>query len=337
MKNLARKRLRELGLPRRRHDDWLYFPVAKLAQIEVPEAEDSEGEVDTLGLAGEGNYAALLPLAFAAKTLDKAIPAGAVENGILKTRDEFAHSKITIGSGATFKLELLGNSGDHEITAERLDVEVGEGASFALLLNEAERETAMRLMHVRIFAKAAANLRLDVLRHGAGVSRASFEVFLAGEGANLAFRSLSILGGESSSHTHLKIHHDAPETVSSQVARNLLSGTAHASYDGQVTVSANCKNANSSQIINTILQSEGAKISAKPVLRILHDEVECTHGCTCGSLDPEELYYMASRGFKPEDAKRLLARSFAREVFVKKEEESPFAERLVGELEQLGY
>lgn len=337
MKNLARKRLRELGLPRRRHDDWLYFPVSRLAKLEIPAAEAGTEEADTLGLVAETNYAALLPLAFGAKTLERAIPAGATESGILKSRDEFAHSKITVGEGADFKLELLGNSGEHDTFAERLDVEVGEGANFALLLTEAERAAAMRLIHVRIFAKASSNLRLDVLRHGEGLSRASFEVFLAGEASKLTFRSLSVLGGESSSHTHLKIHHDAPETASTQVARNLLSGTAHASYDGQVTVSPNCKNANSAQIINTILQSEGARVSAKPVLRILHDEVECTHGCTCGALDPEELYYMASRGFKPEEAKRLLARSFAREVFVKKEEESPFAERLLSELSKLGY
>lgn len=337
MKNLARQRLRDLGLPRRRDDDWLYFPVARLAKIEIPEAEAAVSEPDTLGIAKERNYAALLPLAFGAKPLEKVVPEGASESGILKSRDEFARSRISLGKGSSLKLEMLGNSGEHETFAERLDVEVDEGATFALFLNEAEREAAMRLLHVRIFARTASNLRLDVLRHGAGLSRVSFEIFLAGEASTLTFRSLSVLRGESSSHTHLKIHHDAPGTVSSQLARNLLSGTSYASYDGQVTVSPACKNANSSQIINTILQSEGAKVSAKPVLRILHDEVECTHGCTCGSLDPEELFYMASRGFSAADAKRLLARSFAREVFFKKEEESPFAKRLLSELSSLGY
>jgi len=42
--------------------------------------------------------------------------------------------------------------------------------------------------------------------------------------------------------------------------------------------------------------------------------VKCTHGNTCGALDPEELFYLQSRGLSADIARKALMRAFAEEL-----------------------
>jgi Fe-S cluster assembly protein SufD len=51
-----------------------------------------------------------------------------------------------------------------------------------------------------------------------------------------------------------------------------------------------------------------------PGLEILADDVRCTHGATSGQVEPEELFYLKSRGIDDLAAKRLIARGFLNEV-----------------------
>lgn len=334
MKNLARNRIREIGLPAPRNDDWIYFPTAKVSHIEIPEA-DGENEADELAIASENNVAALLPLAFAASTRKQVIAAGSRENGILKIRDEFAHSIFDIEDSAELSLEVFGNHQERPFASERIDINVGKNAKLNLFMHENDAESITHLRHFKIKAEAGSCVRVEILHTGLGTVRTSFDIDLNGEEANLDFRSLSVLCAKASNHTLLRLHHYAPNTHSNQLARNILSDTAFASYDGKVDVMQGCTDVKSGQLINTILQNEGAKIATKPTLRIYHDAVECTHGNTCGSLDEDELFYLESRGFSAETAKLILSRSFARGTF-SGEEASPFAERVTDELVKLG-
>ena len=70
----------------------------------------------------------------------------------------------------------------------------------------------------------------------------------------------------------------------------------------------------------------------KPVLKIYHDDVECTHGNTVGELDAEQMFYLVSRGIPQEKAKMMLISSFARELFYPLPD-SPAKKRLLQVLE----
>ena len=51
-----------------------------------------------------------------------------------------------------------------------------------------------------------------------------------------------------------------------------------------------------------------------PGLEILADDVRCTHGATSGQVEPEELFYLKSRGIPDLAAKQLIVRGFLNEV-----------------------
>lgn len=50
----------------------------------------------------------------------------------------------------------------------------------------------------------------------------------------------------------------------------------------------------------------------RPALRILADDVQCSHGASVGQLDEAALFYLRSRGLDREAARALLIASFAR-------------------------
>ncbi|MNY53453.1 FeS cluster assembly protein SufD [compost metagenome] len=64
-----------------------------------------------------------------------------------------------------------------------------------------------------------------------------------------------------------------------------------------------------------MLLSPKARVDAKPQLEIFADDVKCAHGATVGQLDPEEVFYLQSRGLSESDARSLLVYAFAAEVF----------------------
>lgn len=331
MKNLARKRLLEIGLPTSRNDDWMYFPVSKISSIEIPQREESCAE-DSLNILKETNAAALFPIAFGAYTKIQEVPTNETEKGILKNRDEFSHSLFKVNSNGKLYLEVISNKSERNFSAERIDIQLEEGAEVFLFYHENKLEDSTHLTHFRIQLAKNAKIHCNMLFSGNGISRTSTEIFLNGEAASANYRSFAFLRDSSEEHSHLRIHHNNKETQSFQLARHFLSGNSKASYDGTVLASPNCPQIFSSQLINTILEDE-AKISVKPNLKIYHDDVECSHGCTCGSFDPEELFYLQSRGLLEKEAKNILTRSFAREVFP---ESLPYGKRLLEELINLG-
>ena len=314
-------RIQQIGMPRRNNELWTFFPVARIPAQEyagtgtATEAAASLPDFEKL-IANETDFAALLPLAKNARTMVRTIPEGANEMAMLKCNDDFGHTVLDIGKGAHVSLEILDNKVQHEIVAERFDISVGEGADVEIFFANPASALPLRFRHFRITQAANSTVRFSNILTDSGIGRISMDCDLNGEGASFDYRSLSILDNTASMHQRLTIRHNAPNTVSTQLARNLLSGSAYASYDGMVIVGEKCTKVNSGQLVNTILLSENASVSVKPVLKIYHDDVECTHGNTVGELDAEQMFYLVSRGIPAAQAQRMLMKAFAQETFL---------------------
>lgn len=303
-------RIKQLGMPRRNDELWTFFPVAKIPAPEFPDACASEED-----FSGETDFAALLPVAQNARTMVQNIADGSEEMALLKCNNDFGRTVLNIGKNAKASFEILDNKVEHQISAERFDLHVGEGADVEIFFANPANDLPLKFRHFSIEQSANSTVRFSSIERGNGISRASLDCHLRGNGSRFEIRTLNVLGGSSESHHRLHIYHDVPETTSIQFSRNLLDGSSRASYDGSVIVGNGCTKAFSSQLVNTILLSEDSSVSVKPVLKIYHDDVECTHGNTVGELDADQMFYLVSRGIPAEKAKKMLISSFARELF----------------------
>ena len=71
------------------------------------------------------------------------------------------------------------------------------------------------------------------------------------------------------------------------------------------------------QTNKNLLLSNEARVDTKPQLEIFADDVKCAHGAAIGQLEPDELFYLESRGINPALAKNMLTYGFAEEVIEK--------------------
>ena len=69
--------------------------------------------------------------------------------------------------------------------------------------------------------------------------------------------------------------------------------------------------------MRALLLSDTAEVDCKPELEIFADDVQCSHGATCGDLDPEQLFYMQSRGINEDIARQILITAHLQEVIEK--------------------
>lgn len=322
-------RIKQLGMPRRNDELWTFFPVAKIPAPEFPDVCASEED-----FSGETDFAALLPVAQNARTMVQNIADGSEEMALLKCNNDFGRTILNVGKGAKASFEILDNKVAHSVSAERFDINVGEGADVEIFFANPANDLPLTFRHFRITQAAGSQVRFSSIERGNGISRVSIDDFLQGPGAHFEVRTLNMLGGTAESHHRLHIYHESPETTSTQLSRNLLDGSSRASYDGSVIVGANCTKANSGQLVNTILLSEDSSVSVKPVLKIYHDDVECTHGNTVGELDAEQMFYLVSRGIPKETAKKMLMESFAKETFYPLPD-TPAKKRLLQTLENV--
>ena len=302
----AISRIKQLGMPRRNNELWTFFPVSKIPTPEFPDACACAED-----FSSENDFAALLPIASNARTLERSIADGDSEMALLKCNNDFGRTVLNIGKNAKASFEILDNKVMHALDAERFDLHVDEGADVEIFFANPANDLPLRFRHFNIEQAAGSNVRFSSIERGNGISRVSLDCHLRGTGAHFEIRTLNILDGTSESHHRLHIYHDSPETTSVQFSRNLLDGSSRASYDGSVVVGNGCTKAYSSQLVNTILLSEDSSVSVKPVLKIYHDDVECTHGNTVGELDKDQMFYLTSRGIPADRAREMLTKAFA--------------------------
>lgn len=127
----------------------------------------------------------------------------------------------------------------------------------------------------------------------------------------------AILGsGEQTLEIVTHVVHAEPEATSNQVVRSVLAGKATGSFLGKVAVARDAQKTDAAQSVKAMLLDRSATANAKPELEIFADDVKCAHGATVGELDKQALFYLASRGLPPVQARQLMLQAFIADAFV---------------------
>jgi Fe-S cluster assembly protein SufD len=108
--------------------------------------------------------------------------------------------------------------------------------------------------------------------------------------------------------------HQKPDTTSDLLYKNALHDQSRTIFSGLIKVEPGAHRTDAYQKVRNLLLSDDAEANSMPGLEILADGVRCTHGATSGQVEPEELFYLKSRGIDDLAAKRLIARGFLNEV-----------------------
>ncbi|MEA3014565.1 MAG: Fe-S cluster assembly protein SufD [Sphingomonadales bacterium] len=155
-----------------------------------------------------------------------------------------------------------------------------------------------------------ASLVAATLAAGGRDTRLDGEIELAGEGAYAEVSGALLARGRQRHDANLVVRHSVANGTSRQYWRSVADDKAACSVAARVEVARDAQKTDGEQSLKGLLLARSATINAKPELEIFADDVKCAHGATVGALDRQALFYMASRGVSPDQARGLLTRAF---------------------------
>jgi Fe-S cluster assembly protein SufD len=115
-------------------------------------------------------------------------------------------------------------------------------------------------------------------------------------------------------HTNVVICHHEPHATSMQLFKGVLTDQSKSSFQGKIYVAQKAQKTQAYQLNNNLVLSRSAEAHSKPNLEIFADDVKASHGATVGKLDPEQLFYLKTRGFSEQQAQNTLISGFLQEV-----------------------
>lgn len=217
------------------------------------------------------------------------------------------------------------------VAAEQIVVAAGTTAALTVLADDADAPV-VRDLELSIEAGASFDLRL--LNVAGAYGRLSVRAVL-GEGAQFHMGAAQLAGGRQTVEIVSEVVHTAPDATSRQVIRTVLAGHATGNYLGRVKVDRGAIGTDGEQSVRAMLLDRTATANARPELEIYADDVKCAHGCAVGELSAEGLFYLASRGLPPAEAKKLMLQAFLAEAFVGSADEDSLNAASLAALEAL--
>ena len=145
---------------------------------------------------------------------------------------------------------------------------------------------------------------------GADLRRQDIRIVCAGPGAHAELHGAAMVAANSHLDQHLTLEHTAPHTTSNQTLHNIAGEAAKVTFNGRIHIHANCNGVAAELSNKNLSVGKTATINTKPELEIYTDDVKCAHGATVGQIDDGHLFYCASRGINPDQARSLLSHAF---------------------------
>lgn len=145
-----------------------------------------------------------------------------------------------------------------------------------------------------------ARLRTDVRLSGRGANGDLIAAYFGEADQTLDFRTFQ--------------HHDARDTTSNLLFKGAVGGRSRSVYTGLIRVDKEARGTNAFQTNRNIKLSDSAWAESVPNLEIETNDVHCSHASTVGPVDPEQHFYLESRGVPPQVADRLIVAGFFDEV-----------------------
>jgi Fe-S cluster assembly protein SufD len=243
---------------------------------------------------------------------------------------------IVLEEGAEAEVweQYLSGSTDAEALVNTVvEIVVGQNARLRFVSGQDMNERSWVFGSMR--AEVARDGVLDWVVAGFGSARGKIrtETLLAGEGAEAKVTGAYAPHGRQHVDFDTTQEHGAPNTTSDLAFRGILAERSSVVWRGMIKVDPGAQRTDAFQECRNLLLSKRAHADAIPGLEILANDVRCTHAAAIAQIDPEQLFYLRTRGLGEALAKRLVIEGFMAEL-VERFEEGPIRTAMAGALER---
>jgi Fe-S cluster assembly protein SufD len=155
-----------------------------------------------------------------------------------------------------------------------------------------------------------ASLNRLIMDMGGGFNKRYFSVDMTEKDGQAVITGVYLGNNEQQIICDTHQNHLASDTRTDLLFRGVLEGRSSALWKGNIFVAQGTQGVDGYQLNNHLLISETARAESIPGLEILSDEVKCSHGVTLSSINPDQLFYLQSRGMETESAVGLIKAGF---------------------------
>jgi Fe-S cluster assembly protein SufD len=166
---------------------------------------------------------------------------------------------------------------------------------------------------------------------GARLAHIHQDVNLDGRGAEAEVNGVTFATGRQVLSYYTKQSHNAPNTRSDLLYKEVLRDRARVVWRGMIRVEPEAQQTDGYQRSAALMLSPDARCDSVPGLEIEADDVRCTHAATAGRVDEEEIFYCMCRGMTEYEAMHIIVEGFFREVLDRIPIELPHPNKLAEE------
>ena len=285
---------------------------------EAPAGSEMLGSVSD----GASDYFTVLNDAFTRVPLAVDVPDGAILEGVIIVRHRasdagaasFPRLVVRVGRGAQATVLDVQHSAGPALVVPVVELDVGPAARLGYLnLQQHDRRAWQIAAHTARVERDASLVAASVAL-GGGYARTRADTRLVGRGACGDLLSVYFGAGDQILDFRTYQDHAAPDTTSNLLYKGAVGDSARSVYTGLIRVRPDARGTNAFQTNRNLKLSDDAWAESVPNLEIENNDVRCSHASAVGPVDPDQVFYLESRGVPTPVAERLIVSGFFDEV-----------------------
>jgi len=191
-----------------------------------------------------------------------------------------------------------------------VEVKVARGANLKFVELQSWGEHVWNFTHER--AQVADDGKIDWIfgAMGSHLTKNFSDLDLIGPGANGRMSGFYFTDGVQHLDHDTQQNHYAPNTTSDLLFKGALRDYSRSVWQGMIYVAPGAQKTDGYQANRNLMLSPNSRADSIPGLEILADDVRCTHGATVSKIDPDQSFYLSSRGIPQKEAEKLIVEGF---------------------------
>lgn len=229
----------------------------------------------------------------------------------------FPHTLVVAGENARVTvIDYFGSAADTErqLCVGANDLYAGHGAQITYIGKQDWSHAALSLQSNSTVVRRDARVQSLNVHLGARQARHESLSQLQAPGAFSEMLSLTVAHDDQEFDQRTLQIHQAPNTKSDLLYKNALMERAKTIFSGLIIVDPDAQKTDAYQSNRNLMLSDDAEANSLPGLEIQANDVRCTHGATTSRIDPEQEFYLQSRGIAKAAADELLTFGFFEDV-----------------------
>lgn len=198
-----------------------------------------------------------------------------------------------------------------------VEIFAGQNASVTYVQAQRWNHHVWNFASHRAIVERDAQLCWVTATFGGRLNKLNQVAVLNGPGCNVKMLGLSFTDGRQHLDVSTAQEHVSPHTFSDLLYRTVLKDRAQTAWGGNIYVYPEANYTDAYQKNDNLVLSERAHADTLPGLEIQAHEVRCTHGATAGKIDPEQVFYLMSRGVSYPQAEKLIVDGFFEPVLTR--------------------